>query len=101
MKLTTVLTSALLALAVNAASAADQASYDATFTAAEAARKGAAKLGFEWRDTKKMLAASQKRAAAGDFDAAITLAKRAEAQGIAGQAQAKEQAKRWQDFVVK
>ena len=97
----TVLGLALLIGVSGNAIAADQASFDAAYAAGQTARKGAAAVKFEWRDTRKILKSAEKLAAAGDFAKAVSLAKKAEAQGLAGQAQAKEQANRWQDFVVK
>ena len=93
-----VLTGALVAAPV---SAADQAAFDAAYAAADAARKGAAKVGYEWRDTKKMLKSAKKLADKGQFDKAIALANKAKFQGERAQAQAAEQEKLWRTFVVR
>ena len=92
------LTGALVAAPV---SAADQAAFDAAYATADAARKGAAKVGYEWRDTKKMLKSAKKLADKGKFDKAIALANKAKFQGERAQAQAAEQEKLWRTFVVR
>ena len=55
--------------------------------AAKAAQKAAAEVGGEWRDIGKFLKKSEEAAAAGDFEKAVKLAKKAEEQGKLGKAQ--------------
>jgi dihydrodipicolinate synthase/N-acetylneuraminate lyase len=63
--------------------AADQA-----IAAANDARKKAASVGGEWRDTGKMIKEAQAAAEAGDFAKAVKLAGKAEQQGKLGYEQA-------------
>ena len=95
------LCAALLVSATGIASAADKAAFDAAYKAADEARKGAAAVKFEWRDTRKMLKKAKELAAEGNYAKAVALANEARAQGEAGQQQAKDQEKHWQSFVVK
>jgi len=83
------------------ASAADAASFKAAYDAAQAARKQAAAVGFEWRDTAKMLKKAKKLAKAGRFDKAQALAYEAQKQGELATAQAAEQAKAWRAAVLR
>jgi hypothetical protein len=83
-------TSALMISA--SAFAADKASFDKAYAAAEAAVKEAAAMKNEWRDSGKILKAAQKAAAAGDYDKAVQLAQKAEFQGKIAQGQAAAQA---------
>ena len=88
------------AQAINQASAAPRFdaiiekmnAFDQEIAAAEQARKGAAKVGFEWRDTGKMIKKARTAANSSHYDKAIKLAKKARFQGEAGQQQAKGQA---------
>lgn len=65
------------------ATAADQA-----IAAAESARKKAASVGGEWRDTFNMIGEARDLAKAGDFAGAIKIASKAKRQGELGYAQA-------------
>lgn len=47
------------------------------------AQKLAAKVGYEWRDTRKLIKSAKKSATKGDSAKAISLAQKAEQQGIA------------------
>ena len=58
---------------------------------AEAARKKAASVGGEWRDTGKMIKQAQAAVKAGEHDKAIKLAKTAKQQGMLGYEQAVSQ----------
>ncbi|MCW8945700.1 MAG: SoxXA-binding protein [Sedimenticola sp.] len=58
---------------------------------AEAARKKAASVDGEWRDTGKFIKNAQKAADAGEYDKALKLAKRAEDEGRLGYEQAVSQ----------
>ena len=79
----------------------EKAAFEAAYEAGEAARKAARKLGFEWRDTKRMLRRAKKLAEQGEYEKAIRLANRARRQGELGVLQAKEQAEAWKELVVK
>lgn len=81
--------------------AGDAATFEAAYKSAEAARMAAAEVGFEWRDTKKMLRQAKKLAEKGKFEQAIALADQAKRQGEAGVLQAAEQEKTWQSRVLK
>jgi len=83
------------------AGAADANSFKAAYDAAQAARKQAAAVGFEWRDTAKILKKAKKLAKAGRFDKAQALARKAQKQGELATAQAAEQAKTWQAAVLR
>jgi hypothetical protein len=61
---------------------------DQAIAAAEAARKKAASVGGEWRDTFNMIGEAKDLAQAGDFAGAIKLARAAQRQGELGYAQA-------------
>jgi hypothetical protein len=81
--------------------AADEKSFNATYEAADAARKQAASMNYEWRDTGKMLKQAKEAAAKGDYETAERLANKAEMHGKMAVAQAKEQEQLWQSAVVK
>lgn len=84
-----------------AAFAASEADYKAAYAQAEAASKQAIKMKTAWTTTAKELKAAKKAAGAGKFDDAVKLADHAKALADASIAQAKEQAKIWQDAVPK
>lgn len=65
---------------------------DAAITVAKAEAKAAGKLGFEWRDTGKMIKEAEAALKAGDSAKALKLANKARMQGILGQRQAHDQA---------
>ncbi len=67
---------------------ADKAHYEAVMAEAEAARKKAASVGGEWRDTGKILKSAATAAGKGDYATAIKLAKKAKRQGELGYEQA-------------
>lgn len=92
--------SLLVACAGNAA-AADEKSFNAAYQAAESARKEAASMKHEWRDTAKMLKQAKETAAKGDYAAAEKIADKARMQSENAIAQAKEQEQAWQAAVVK
>ena len=64
----------------------------AAIAAATAENKKAKKVGFEWRDTGKMLKEAAKLATKGDTANAVAMANKAKAQAINAQQQAKDQA---------
>jgi len=55
---------------------------DAAIASAKAANKKAKKVGYEWRDTGKILKKAAKAKGKGDFDKAVKLAGQAERQAI-------------------
>lgn len=77
-------------LAAEAAKAADPMAAKATqaIADADAARKKAASVAGEWRDTGKMIKKAKGLVAKGDFSAAIKLAGKAQQQGELGYDQA-------------
>ena len=76
-------------------------SFQAAYAAAEAARKHAASVKGEWRDTGKMLKKAKSLAEKGDYDQAVKIAMEAKFQGERGAEQAIEQSKIWMDAVPK
>jgi hypothetical protein len=80
---------------------ADEKSFNASYEAADAARKKAASMNYEWRDTGKMLKKAKEAAAKGDYATAEKLANKAQMQGKMAVAQAEEQEQAWQAAVVK
>lgn len=60
-------------------------------TAAEQARKEAASVGYEWRDTGKIIKKAKAALQKGDYDTAIKLANKAKRQGILAVQQYEEQ----------
>ena len=83
------------------AAANDEATFVAVYNAAVATRKAAAKAGYEWRDTKKLLRRARKLAEKGKLEQAIALANQAKRQGELGLVQAEEQEAAWRAAVVK
>ena len=57
-----------------------QADAQAAIAAAKAAKKKAAAVGYEWRDTGKIIKKAEKALKAGDYAKAVKLAKKAERQ---------------------
>ena len=79
------------AAAKSTASSSDKAAAESAIAAAESARKKAASIDGEWRDTGKMIKKAQAALKAGDTAKAIKLAKKAENQGKLGYDQAQSQ----------
>ena len=73
-------------------SATDQSDFDKAYEVAVAAQQKAASVSGEWRDTGKFLKEAKKFAEAGDFEAAVKLARKAEQQGHRGYEQMASQA---------
>ncbi len=96
-----VMGASLLVASAGYTMSADEKSFNASYEAADAARKKAASMGYEWRDTGKILKESKEAADKGDYVTADKLAKKAEMQGKMAVAQAKEQEQLWQAAVVK
>ena len=91
---------ALAAVAPHAP-ASDEATYKAAFDAAMVARRAAAKAGFEWRDTRKLLRQARSLAKKGEYERAVELAHRARRQGELALMQAGEQEAAWREAVLK
>ena len=81
--------------------ASDEATFKTAYEAAVAAREAAVEVGFEWRDTKKMLLKAKKLAEKGEYAKAVKLAIQARRQGELGVMQAKEQETAWEEAVLK
>ena len=79
------------AVAKSSESSGDKAAAESAIAAAESARKKAASVDGEWRDTGKMIKKAQAALKAGDSAKAIKLAKKAENQGKLGYEQAQAQ----------
>ena len=75
--------------------------FEQSWTAADTMRQKAAALGYEWRDTGKLLKAAKKKAAAGNADKAAALVANALAQSEAAIAQAAREKVRWSSRVPK
>lgn len=73
------------------ADAGKKAKAEEAIAAAEAARKKAASVKGEWRDTKKMIKEAEELAKSGEFDEAIKKANKAKRQGELGYEQAVSQ----------
>ncbi len=93
-------TAVLLVLSA-VATAGDNAGFEAAYNAAEAARKKAADVEYEWNTTAPLLQKAQDAAAAGDYDKAITLAGEAKKQGELAYAQSRYEAKHWRDSEIR
>ena len=91
----------LSALALAAAASETQESFDTAYQAAEEARRQAADVGYEWRDTEEMLEDAKGAAANSDFDTAVKLANEAKTQGELGVQQAAREAEAWKSRVLK
>lgn len=79
------------ATAEKKAASGDAKAAEAAIAAADSARKKAAGVDGEWRDTGKMIKQAQAALKAGDADKAVKLAKQAEMQGQLGYEQAVSQ----------
>jgi sulfur-oxidizing protein SoxA len=86
--LTIIATSACTAVADNA----EAGDFNSALKAAESARKQAAEVHGEWRDTKKIIEEAKEAAAKGDTKQATKLANKARAQGELGLQQTKDNA---------
>ena len=101
MPFTTTIGLVLLAAANVAHAASTEADYNTALAAAQSAEKDAGALKNQWTTTEQTLTAAKKAAAAGNFDAAVSEAKQAEALAKASIAQAKEQQEAWRAAVVR
>lgn len=81
--------------------AADKKAYMSACAAAEATRKKAAELRYEWNTIAPMMKKAEDAAAAGDYDKAVKLCDEARMHGEAAVAQAKEQADVWKAAVIR
>ncbi|HUC65421.1 MAG TPA: hypothetical protein VMA53_08335 [Stellaceae bacterium] len=83
------------------ARAATQSDFEAAYRAAAEAERQAGALRNQWMPTEAALKAAEKAAAAKDYDAAVALARRAQALAEASIEQAKAQDQLWQNAVLK
>jgi predicted nucleic acid-binding Zn-ribbon protein len=95
------LASLLLIAAATPALAASEADFNAAYAAAEAAEKEAGTLRNQWITTETTLKAAKQAADKGDFDAATTAAKEAEALARASIFQANSEKDRWRDARIR
>ena len=82
-------------LAAGGLSAAANENFEAAYETAEAQRKEAAAVGYEWRDTGKMLKQAKQAAAAGEMDTAMQLVAQAGEQAADAIAQQAREARLW------
>ena len=73
----------------------------AAFKAANEARKKAATLGHEWRDTAKLLRSAKQAFENGDLDKAKALVANAQLQGEQAIIQAERESKLWEGRVIR
>ncbi len=71
----------LLSMALIMSNYASASTSDKSIASAEKARKAAAEVGYEWRDTALMIKKAKELASKGNHEAAIQLAKKAEEEG--------------------
>ena len=74
-----------------------EAAFKVAYASAQAANKNAGELKNQWTTTSAALAAAQKAADGGDFDAAAKLAKQAEALANASIAQVERESTLWKE----
>ncbi len=74
---------------------------EAAIAAAEAARKAAADLHYEWNTTAPLIEEAKAAMAAGEFDTALALANKAKFQGDAAVAQARHEGEAWKGAVIR
>ena len=71
------------------------ASAEQAIASAEEARQAAASVGYEWRDTGKLIKQARSLAAKGNKEEAIAIARKAEEQGKDAMAQYRREASRY------
>lgn len=91
--LTASLSLLLTACASNGGATASADDAARAIAAAEASRQQAAAVGYEWRDTGKVIAAAKKAAEAQKYGQAVTLAEKAERQSVYAVKQQADQSK--------
>lgn len=89
----------LLTSATVAAATKEEA--EAACDAADAARKQAAGVGMEWRDTRKMIKSAKQAIESGDYETASQQCAKAKYQGEAGVKQAEIEKSTWMSRVPK
>lgn len=95
------LVSLLGIMPLSTALAADQNQGSGLIDQAEAARKEASSLGYEWRDTAKLIASAREAQAKGQQEESDRFAKEALLQGREAVAQAKYMDRNWQQMIPK
>lgn len=93
----TVFAAAVLSFGIGSSASADD--FTAAWEAAEAKRKEAAAVGYEWRDTGKMLKKAKEEAEAGNTEAAMKLVAKAHEESMDAVAQEAREASAWQSRV--
>ena len=83
------------------AMSADEAFFKTAYDAALAATQKAASIGYEWRDTRKLLRKAKKAADKGDFAKAEKMANSAKFQSDAAYAQGQDQEVAWKAAVLR
>ena len=91
----------LIAAAPSALAASTDADFKAAYAAAEAANKTAGLLRNQWTTTAATLASAKKAADSGDFDAAVTSSKQAEALAKASIFQAESEKDAWKALEIR
>jgi hypothetical protein len=91
----------LMAGAPSVLAASSEADFKAAYAAAEAANREAGLLRNQWTTTSAALAEAKKAADKGDFDAAITSAKEAEALAKASIFQATSEKEAWKALDIR
>ena len=89
----------VIVLLVFTGSAFSNEEFDAAWDAADARRMDAAAVGFEWRDTGKILGQAKAAAEEGDLEAAMKLVAKAHEQSEDAIAQQAREAELWQSRV--
>jgi hypothetical protein len=89
----------LTALPIAGHAGKTSADFDTAYQAAEAARKQAAALGYEWNTIRPLLRTARKAAGKGDFDRAVKLAEEARLHGELAVEQAAHEDEHWIDAV--
>jgi multidrug resistance efflux pump len=90
----------ILAVATLAHAAGSEADFKTAYAAAEAAEKQAGRLRNQWTVTEQALAEARKAAGEGDFDRAMSAAKRAEALAKASIFQAESEKDAWKNLEI-
>jgi hypothetical protein len=92
---------ALLVLVPVVSNAATKEDAEAICSAADTARKQAADVGMEWRDTGKLIKSANKALESGDYAAAVKQCEKAKREGETGVKQAEIEKSSWASRVPK
>ncbi len=94
-KLSVLAAASVFLISTNVLAGATKAHADKAIEKATMANSAAKKVGYEWRDTGKMIKSAKKMVGKKDYSAAIAQAKTAEAQGHNALAQYHSESKRF------